>query len=306
MRIFVTGGTGFIGGRLVPYLLDQGHELVVLARKGETAPEPREKLDVLIGDPTEPGPWWDAVAECDAAVNMAGTPILGKWTTATKQSIRQSRIATTKNLVDAIQAMADDTPFTLFSTSAVGIYGDGGEETLSEDSAPGSDFLATVACEWEAQANKATRPGVRVVIGRFAMVLGPDGGALTELVHNARTLRGGPVGGGRQWVSWIHREDLVRAIAYLLGDAGAQGVYNLSSPQPVRQKEMAQTLGRLLKTPSFVPAPALAVRMILGEMADVVLFSQRMESQRIQSAGFTFDHPALGEALHDILADQLA
>lgn len=295
-RIFITGGTGFVGGALLPHLIGRGHQLVLLAREGERI-NISPGVTAVIGDSTKPGPWWDELKNCDAAINMAGTPIVGRWNADRKKQIRESRLLTTKNLVDALP---DHKPFTLFSTSAVGVYGNAGEAELTEDAPPGTDYLAQVAVAWEREALRAKDKGARVVIGRFGIVLGTDGGAFPELVKNAKTLRGGPVGSGKQWISWIHREDLIRAIADLVENPQAQGVYNLCSPQPVRQGDLAQAIGKRLGMPT-PPAPAFLVRLLLGEMADIVLFSQRMAPRRLVESGFAHRFPTVESALNDLL-----
>ncbi len=298
MRIFVTGGTGLVGSRLVDFLLGRGHEVVLLARPVEVTSSSAEGVTLSVGDPMERGPWWDYVAQCDAAVNLAGTPIFGRWDANTKRLIRDSRVRTTRNLVAAIPA---GRPFTLLSTSAVGIYGDAGERELDESAPPGTDFLARVACDWEAEALRAREKGVRVALMRFGIVLARGGGALEQLEGLSRKFLAGPVGSGRQWFSWIHREDLVRAIEFLLLHPELDGAVNLCAPNPVRQVDVVRTLGKILGRPAVTPAPAFAVRLVLGEFADVVLFSQRMIPKRLQEAGFRFRFPDLELALADLL-----
>jgi uncharacterized protein (TIGR01777 family) len=303
MRIFVTGGTGFVGSALLPFLLASGHGVRLLVRPGERRIEPSSGLETVEGDPMQPGPWMQAVEGCDAAINLAGAPIFGRWTEQTKRLLRASRIATTRNLVDAIP---EGERFVLASTSAVGIYGNAGERELDESAPLGSDFLARLAQDWEAEALRAAQKGTRTVITRFAIVFGPGGGALEQLAKATRRFAGGPIGSGRQWFSWIHRDDLVRALLFLLEGPDLQGTFNLCSPNPTRQIEVAHTLGRLLHRPSLLPAPAFAVRLALGEFADAVLFSQKMVPRRLQQAGFSFRFPDLEGALRDILRHQSA
>ncbi len=301
MRIFLTGPTGFIGSRLVPFLREAGHQAVILVRPLERVGGIPEADQVVTGNPVEWGPWWKPVAECDAAVNLAGESILGKWTPEKKLAIRESRIRTTRNLVDAIPM---GRVFTLVSTSAVGIYGDAGDRVLDEDAPLGQDFLARVAQDWEAEAWQARDRGARVVITRFGVVLGPGGGPLTRLAKMTKRFLGGPVGAGRQWISWIHREDLCRAIRFLLERPDLEGVFNLCSPNPVRQIDLARTLGRVLGRPAFTPAPAFAVRLALGEFASTIVASQRMVPKRLLEAGFEFLFPGLEDALRDILKNK--
>lgn len=299
MKLFITGGTGFIGQALVPGLIGAGHEAVLLVRPGEKVRFTQPSVSRVEGNPKEPGPWWREVAACDGAINMAGSPIFGRWTGAVKKELVESRVKTTENLVAAIP---EGKPFRLLSTSAVGVYGDAGERILDETAPPGSDFLARLAVEWEARAMEAAKKGASVAITRFGIVLGPGGGALEQLVKNTLRFAGGPVGGGRQYFSWIHIDDLVAALLWLLDRPEITGPVNLSSPNPLTQGESAKILGRILHRPAITPAPAFAVRLLLGEFADVVLFSQRMTPKRLLEAGFSYSHPDFGEAVGSILA----
>ena len=301
MKILVTGGTGFVGSRLVPFLLEQGHTVRLLIRPAERNVPLPAGAEVIEGDPMRPGPWWRATEECDAAFNMAGASVFGRWNPALKALLRESRLATTRNLVNSIPAGKG---FTLVSTSAVGIYGDAGERECDENAPLGQDFLARLAQDWEAEALRAREKGARVAVARFAVVFALGGGALEQLLKVTKNFLGGPVGSGRQWVSWIHREDLVRALLFLMESPGLEGVFNLSAPNPVRQIDAARTLGRVLGRPAFMPAPAFAVRLALGEFAETLLFSQRMVPRRLVDAGFSFHFPHLEEALRNILADQ--
>jgi len=300
MRVFVTGGTGFVGARLIPCLLEGGHEVVLLVRPLEAgrAVPGGGRVRVVVGESTRAGPWWEAMGECEAAVNLAGYPVFGRWTPRVKGLLRESRLETTRNLV---RALPGGGPFTLVSASGIGIFGDAGERELDESSPPGRDFLSRLATEWEAEGFGAREKGARVATTRFGIVLGHDGGALAQFVKNARWFLNGPLGSGRQWMPWIHREDVVRGILFLLEGAGLEGPFNFVSPHPVRQIEFARALGRILRRPAVVPTPALALRLALGEFGRVSLFSQKARPKKLQEAGFTFRFPdleaALGEAL---------
>jgi uncharacterized protein (TIGR01777 family) len=302
MRLFVAGGTGFIGSYLVPYLLEAGHEVRMLLRPRATrrtaiaagvAPVP--------GDAMRPGAWWQAVSDCDGAINLTGESITGRWTPARQQRIRESRLVPLGHLVAAIPR---DRPFTLISASAVGYFGDAGERLLDERAPPGNDFLARLAREWEARAGRARSPQTRVITTRFGMVLGANGGALEDVAATLRRGLGVVLGRGTQWVSWIHEEDLARAILWLLETPDAQGPANLCSPHPVRQGDLVRTLARRLQCRVGLPVPATAVRMMLGGFADVLLASQRMTPKVLLEGGFQFRYPTLEGALGEILARQ--
>ena len=299
MKIFVTGGTGFVGSYLAPYLVGKGHEITLLVRRGVQRQRPPPTSTAIVeGDPMQPGPWWDAVGGCDAAINLVGESIQGRWTHAKKDRIRQSRLVPLRHLA---QALPRERPFTLVSASAVGYYGDTGDREVEESAPAGNDFLAELAQTWEARAESARGAQTRVFTTRFGLVLGAHGGALQEMMKAMRRFLGGILGSGNQWVSWIHQEDLARAMLFLLEDAKADGPYNFSSPNPVRQAEIARTLSRLLHRPAGIPTPGAAVRFALGGFADAVLFSQRMVPRRLLDGGFEFRHPTLPEALAEIL-----
>jgi uncharacterized protein len=302
MKILVTGGTGFVGSYLTGRLAGEGHSVSVLVRPGES-PKPAPSITYLSGDPTQEGPWMEAVDEYDGAINLAGAPIFTKWTESQKKAIRESRILTTRNLVAAIRSDRDR-PFTLISTSAVGYYGFHDNEDIFEESAPGVDFLAGVAADWEAEALTGTAKGARVVITRFGIVLGGSGGALGQMIPLFKWFVGGPIGSGKQWFSWVHMEDLARAMVFILGRNDISGPLNLCSPQPVTNRELAKALGKVLHRPSFFPAPSVAVRMVLGEFGSVVLKGQRVLPRRLLEKGFIFKYPTILEALQDVVGSQ--
>ncbi len=302
MKIFVTGGTGFVGSYLVPHLVDKGHRVQLLVRSGVRRSRPlAEGAEIVTGDPMRAGPWWETVADCDAAINLVGASIQGRWSAAQRDLIRQSRIVPLRRLVEALPT---ERAFTLVSASAVGYYGNAGEREVDESAPPGNDFFAQLAQAWEATADSARGPRTRVVIARFGPVLGANGGVLQEVVKSMRSFVGGILGSGTQWVSWIHEEDLARAILFLMERPTSDGAFNLCTPNPVRQAQMARTLGRLLHRPVGFPTPAPAIRFALGGFADAVLFSQRMRPRRLLEAGFGFRYPTLQEALQEIFARQ--
>jgi uncharacterized protein (TIGR01777 family) len=301
MNILITGATGFVGRRLCEMLHQAGHTVRALSRDSVAAKQRVPHLkEVFPWNPLQELPPLQAFEGCDAIINLAGESIAGRWTTAKKQLIRDSRVLGTKNLVNAL-AQLSSRPKMLISASAIGYYGDRGEETLTEDAAPGSDFLAQVCRDWENEALKAESLGMRVVRLRIGLVLGRGGGTLQALLPLFRVGLGGPLGSGRQWWSWIHRDDLCRLIVQILANENVSGPINATAPQPVRQKEFAQVLGRVLRRPAFLPTPAFALKIALGEFADGILASQRALPRRAQEMGYRFQFEELEGALREIL-----
>lgn len=292
MRVFIAGGTGFVGVNLANSLVDGGHQVTVLGSRVQSRPSSMDpEVDVVIGDGRRPGTWQEHVSRSGLVVNLAGASIFSRWTSSRKRLIAESRLLTTMNIVESLQGGT-----ALFSTSAVGYYGFRGDEEIREDDTPGTDFLAGICHRWEGEALKAEAKGVRVVVTRFGIVLG-KGGALAQMLPVFRLGLGGRLGDGKQWFSWIHMEDLTGALKFLLADENASGAYNLTSPQPVRNRDLAASLGRVLHRPAFLPVPGIAVRLAMGELGNVVLRGQRVLPTRLQEAGYTFRHPGIDEAL---------
>ena len=300
MKILVTGGTGFVGRRLCDRLVGDGHEVTVVTRRAPGTGSVEGRLRHLQADPTEAGPWQEAVAGQDAVVNLAGSSIFGRWSESGKSRLRSSRLDTTRNLVDAIDPDRG-TATTLLSASAVGYYGFHEDETLTESDPPGDDFLAALSRDWEEEADRAREKGARVVLARIGIVLGRDGGALKQMALPFRLFAGGRTGDGRQWLSWIHMKDIVEAFVFLLEHEGLSGPFNMTAPEPARNSDFARILGRILRRPAWLPVPAAALKLALGELGDVLLKGQRVLPGRLMKAGFTFKHPTLEEALRDLL-----
>lgn len=297
MKILVTGGLGFVGSYLTGRFLEEGHSVTALDRAPHAGLS-HPGFSYLAADTSAPGPWQDAVAGHDAIVNLAGATIFKRWNDAYKKAIWDSRILTTRNLA---QAIPEGSGITLISTSAAGYYGFRGDEECSEDTPPGDDFLAMVCVGWEKEAKKAADKGARVVISRFGVVFGKNGGALQQMANTFRFGVGGPLGSGNQWFSWISIEDLARAMLFCLADRSVSGPLNFMAPNPVRNRDMAKALGRVLKRPAFMPAPAWAVRLALGEFGDALLHGQRGVPTGLLKLGFSFKYPEIEGAMREVL-----
>ena len=304
MRVVVTGATGLIGSALVDALRERGDVPVALARSTESA---RAKL----GEAVEVHPWVapeedpppaQALAGAGGVVHLLGEPVDQRWSDEAKRRIRDSRVRSTTLLADALTALSpEERPAVLVSQSATGYYGVRGDEPLSEDAAPGDDFLAGVVAEWEAAAQRA-EPALRVVRTRTGVVLSGGGGALAKMLPFFKLGIGGPVAGGRQYVPWIHLDDVVAGLLRCLDDEQLSGPVNLTAPNPVTNAELSRTLGRVLHRPAFLPVPGLALKLLYGEMAQVVTTGSRVVPERLQAVGHRFHHPDLEPALRAALA----
>lgn len=292
--IVVTGGTGFLGRALVAALRGRGREVAVVTRDPANARVPAGTRSVSWSD--LPG----AVDGAEAVVNLAGETIAQRWTAAAKARIVGSRAWAADQVGSALRA-AKRRPGVLVSASAVGFYGNREDEDLTEASGPGAGFLSETTVAWEAAARRAAPGGVRLVLPRIGVVLGEEGGALSKMLLPFRLGVGGPLGSGRQWMPWIHRDDLVALLVATLEDPRFDGVVNAVSPSPVRMKEFAATLGRVLHRPAFAPAPAFAIRAVMGEMAALVLDGQRVFPAKAAALGFRFRFASLEPALREIL-----
>ncbi len=300
MRVLVTGATGFVGRRFCRELTAAGHSLVALSRDADRAAARLPAgAQVYPWQPllqAAPVPAFEGV---DAVVHLAGESVAGRWTAAKRRAIHDSRVIGTRHLVQGMAA-ASRRPERLVSASAIGYYGDRGEEELTEESPPGEGFLADTCRAWEAEAEAAAQLGVAVTRVRIGIVLGAGGGALAAMLLPARLGLGGPLGSGRQWWSWIHLDDLVAVLILALGTLRAP-VVNATAPQPVRQRDFARALGRVLGRPAFLPAPAFALRLLAGGFAAELLGSKRVLPAALERAGFTFRQPQLQAALRSCL-----
>jgi uncharacterized protein len=300
MHVVVSGGTGFIGTRLTSALVARGHGVTVLTRDASRS---RDELHPKIAVVSwAPGASWEGVVDgADAIVNLAGTNLATRWTKAAKDRIVKSRLGALERLHAAVEN-AKTRPAVLASASAVGYYGPHGDEELTEEAAPGSGFLATTCVEWEAAARRFTDLGLRVVNPRIGVVLGAEGGALPKMLLPFKAGLGGPVGSGKQWMSWIHADDLVALVIDVLEKPAASGPVNATAPNPARNEDFSKTLGRVLHRPVLMKVPAPALKLLLGEMSSVLLEGQRVLPKRAQELGFQFRHTELDEALRDVLA----
>jgi uncharacterized protein (TIGR01777 family) len=301
MRVLVTGATGFIGHTLVPALRRDGHTVVAWVRSLERA---RQRLDAAV-EPVRVDAGFDAlvsaISRVDGIVNLAGEPLIGKrWTPERRRALETSRVDLTRNLVRAI-AVSPTRPRVLVSACAVGWYGDRGDEPLSEQSPPGDDFLARLCRGWEDAATAARGHGVRVVVSRFGVVLGKGGGALAQMLPPFRLGLGGPIGSGRQFMPWIHIDDVTTFVAAALADEGYQGSINVVAPQEATNRTFTAALARALHRPAVLPVPAFVVRAIFGEASIVLLASQRVEPRALGDRGFPFTFPELDGALASII-----
>nr|WP_321465416.1 TIGR01777 family oxidoreductase [uncultured Desulfobulbus sp.] len=301
MKILITGGTGFVGAAVSRRLLEMGHEVTVVGSSSQCRLPAHDHLTYVAADTTRPGAWQRHVAEQEALINLTGRSVFNLWSENYKKAIYDSRILTTRNLV---AALPDKTDAVVLSASAAGYYGDGGEEEKSETSAVGNDFLAEICRDWEAEAQKASEKGARVVLMRFGVVLGKGGGALGTMRLPFKLGLGGPIGSGKQWFPWIHLADVVEAILFLLSAEECHGPFNFTAPQPVRQKEFARQLGAAYHRPAFLPAPAFIMKKVLGEFGGFLLQGQKVLPKALDKSGFFFTYPELRVALRDLVREE--
>jgi uncharacterized protein (TIGR01777 family) len=306
MRVFVTGGTGLIGTRLVKQLLGRGDQVVLLTRRYAFA---RQRFgtacDLVEGDPMQAGEWGNAIADCDAVVNLAGENVFNRrWRATFKALLAESRINSARNVVEALTRQprrADGRPKVLVNASAIGYYGPHDNEDLTEDSPPSDDFLARLCVDWEKTALAVQTAGVRCALVRVGIVLDKEGGALAKLLTPFKLCLGGKVAGGRQWMSWIHHADMTGLFLLVLDNEQAGGPLNGTAPNPVTNTAFAHALGRALHRPAIFPTPGFVLRAVLGEVAGVVTTGQRALPKRALGLGYSFQFPHLDAALADLV-----
>jgi uncharacterized protein (TIGR01777 family) len=298
MRITLTGATGLIGTKLVAELKGRGDDVTVLSRNPVKASD-KLKVEGVEWDPRSGPAPAEALDGRDVVVHLAGEPVAQRWNEKSKKEIHDSRERGTRNLVDGLRA-ADDIPTALISSSAVGYYGEHGDELVPESAPPGDDFLADVCRAWETEAWKAEESGLRVALIRTGVVLDTDGGALEKMLPFFKLGIGGPVAGGKQYMPWIHADDLV-ALYLAAIDSDWSGPFNASAPEPSTNKEFSRALGRAIRRPAFAPVPGFAVRVLYGQMAEIVTQGQRAVPENALAKGFEFQHTDLDAALKDAL-----
>jgi uncharacterized protein len=301
MKAFITGGTGFVGSHLTKQLLSKNFQVTLLTRAVKPGRFLPAGASYLEGDPTRPGDWQSQVASHEVFINLAGASIFNRWTDDYKKILIESRVQTTRNLVEALSARQGQETV-LINASAVGYYGFHGDEELSEEDRPGTDFLATLARSWEEEAMKAEDLGVRVIRCRFGIVLGDKGGALDQMVPLFSKGLGSSLGSGSQWFSWIHQQDLSDILLFVIEQKELSGAINCTAPQPVRNSELTKILGEVLRKPTFLPnVPAFMLKLIMGEFGDVLLKGQKVLPKKLLDLGYTFRFPDIRAALTDLL-----
>ncbi|MFY9571527.1 MAG: TIGR01777 family oxidoreductase [Blastocatellia bacterium] len=300
MRILVTGATGLIGRSLCASLSAQGHQVVALSRSPETA-RGLAAVEVHKWEPQSGPPPLEAARCVEAVVHLAGEPIVARrWSENQKKRIKDSRVLTTRNLVEGLRAF-NCAPAVLVSSSAVGFYGHRGDEQLGDDSPPGRGFMSEVCIEWEHEAARAADLGTRVVQVRTGVVLSNKGGALPKMLGPFKLGVGGPLGSGKQWFPWIHIQDIVGIFRHAILTSTLRGPLNGASPQPVTNREFTRELGRVLHRPAFLPVPEIALRVLMGEMSEVLFVSDRVLPKLALSSGYHFQFSSLRPALEDLL-----
>jgi uncharacterized protein (TIGR01777 family) len=298
MKVLITGGLGFVGTQLSIRLLDTGAQITVVDHSPGPKPHTPKSVDYISADTTLKGPWQKEIANHDAIINLAGATIFRRWTQQSKTLMHESRVLTTRNVVEGIPQGKE---MVLCSTSAVGYYGFRDDEEIAEEGPPGNDFLARLCVDWEKEALAATDKGARVVVPRLGIVLGKTGGALGQMIPAFKMFVGGPLGSGDQWFSWIHMEDLISAILFAIEQKDLEGPINLCSPNPVRNKNLAQSLGTVLRRPSLLKAPGFMIRAMLGEFGNVLLNGQRVLPRKLLKNGFVFQYPEIEKALREVI-----
>lgn len=288
--LLLIGGTGFIGSFLSSFFIKRGWRVFVLVRNAHRLKSLIPGTEALFGDPLKDGEWQKVVSERDLVINLVGETIFKRWTPEYKRRIWDSRVISTEKVVSALRPGQ-----VLFNASAVGYYGDGGEEILTEESPRGKLFVSELCEVWEKKALEGESKGARVLVGRFGIVIGKGGGMLSVILPIFKLGLGGKLGSGRQWFPWIHILDLARAIEFLY-HTEERGIFNITSPEPIRNEDMTKVMGKILKRPTFLPVPRIGLKILYGELADVIMASARVIPQRLLRLGFKFEYESFEKA----------
>lgn len=298
MNIMITGSSGFVGYNLARYFMDAGHNVIGVDSVVNPKIEKNGLFHLIATNTTRPGRWQESVKNADVVINLAGKNIFNRWNKHSKKLMYDSRVMTTRHLVDAL---SHNKEIVFISASAVGYYGNRWDLILDENDSSGDDFLARLCVDWEAEAVKSKEKGARVIFSRFGVVLGKNGGALSKMIPAYRMFAGGPLGDGMQWFSWIHIKDLIDAIQYIIDHPDMEGPVNFCAPQPVRNTDFSKALAKKLNRPSFLRIPAFMLRIAAGELGDVALYSQRGYPEKLLSFGYQFKYPEIEGALSNCL-----
>ena len=298
MNFFILGGTGFVGNFLIKFILDQGDDVTALVRDESKIKIRSPNLEPVKGDPLKQGDWQKELVRSDVIINLVGSPIMTTWTDKAKKMILSSRVDSTNNVVTALK---DSGPKTFICANAVGYFGSRGDEMITDYASPGKDFLSDVCVKWQEAAMGAENLGHRVVVSRFAAVLGPGGGALDQMMPVFKRGMGGKLGNGKQWFPWVHIFDLTRALYFLSRKKEIKGPVNICSPKPVTNEHFTHALGRALNRPTLFRVPGFGLKLRFGEAANVLLASQRCIPKVLHEAGFEFKFEDIEAALADIV-----
>jgi len=299
MNIFITGGSGFVGTHLTDYFLNGGHRVTGLGRSADHHRIHHKNYTYISADTTRPGDWQNHFQDADAVVNLAGTTIFKRWTAAYKRQIYESRVLTTRNV---IASLPRGKYVVLCSASGAGYYGSRGDDLLKEDEQPGDDFLAGVSVDWEKEALQAADENLRVAVMRFGVILGRGGGAMAKMIPAFKFFVGGSMGSGEQWFPWMHLDDLMAAVHFIIENDRIRGPVNFCAPNPTRYRDLAKTLGKALNRPAIMPVPAFMVRLAMGEFGEVFLASQRLLPDKLLSHNFSFQYPNIEDAIRAVVA----
>ncbi|MFN8577642.1 MAG: TIGR01777 family oxidoreductase [Candidatus Sericytochromatia bacterium] len=303
MNIFITGGTGLIGKILVKRLIERGDNVTVITRNKDKAKKFfYDKVNIIEGNIIQKGDWQNIIGNFDTIINLAGEPVASKrWTESEKQNIYDSRIKTTDNIVEAIKK-SKNKPQNLINASAVGYYGfQADEREINETETSGKDFLSYLCRDWEDSARKVEKLGVRVVRLRIGIVLSENGGALEKMVAPFKLYAGGHIGDGKQWLPWIHIDDVINMILFILDNNKITGAVNITAPNPTTMKDFCKEMGKIINRPSWLPVPSIALKATFGEMSDIITSGQKAIPQKVLSNGFKFEYEKIDKALKNLL-----